>query len=89
MPAVSGGAFVVIGGKLPEPSAPTPDFDGDGEVGFTDFIRFAQVFGATQGEVNYSATFDLDGDGTIGFTDFIQFAQAYGKPVATKRLNGG
>ena len=74
-----GGAYVVIGGAVSGP--PSPDFDGDGEVGFTDFIMFAQVFGANKGDGRYAAKFDLDQDDNIGFTDFIQFAQAYGKPA--------
>ena len=74
-----GGAYVVIGGQMDEP---TPDFDGDGQVGFTDFIQFAQVFGSELGDDKYSATFDLDEDGNIGFTDFIQFASAFGKSVS-------
>ena len=78
----SGGAVVVVGGEEPLPTGPTPDFDEDGTVGFTDFIQFAQVFGAAQGDGRYNAKFDLDEDGIIGFTDFIYFAQAYGKSAS-------
>ncbi len=56
---------------------PSPDFDGDREVGFGDFFLFADAFGsrATGG----SAKFDLDGDGEVGFGDFFLFADAFGK----------
>ena len=54
------------------------DFDGDGSVGFPDFIAFAGRFGARRDAENYDAAFDLDSDGEIGFTDFIQFADAFG-----------
>ena len=64
-------------------SAASSDFDGDGEVGFTDFIMFAQAFGSNSGDARYEARFDLDSSGDIGFPDFITFAQAFGKP-ATK-----
>ena len=64
--------------------APTPDFDGDGTVDFTDFIQFAQVFGTSSGDAAYDTRFDLDGGGDIGFTDFLAFAAAFGKPVDAK-----
>lgn len=54
------------------------DFNGDGSVGFPDFIAFAGGFGATIGQENYDAAFDLDNSGEIGFPDFIQFASAFG-----------
>ena len=54
---------------------PSPDFDGDGEVGFGDFFLFANAFGSSD------ARFDLDGDGNVGFTDFFLFADAFGKRV--------
>ena len=57
----------------------TPDFDGDGTVGFGDFLQFAQQFGLSQGDAGYRARFDLDGNGTIGFGDFLIFANAFGK----------
>ena len=59
--------------------APLPDFDGDGTVGFGDFVIFAGVFGARQGDERYEAKYDLNGDGEIGFSDFVIFAQNFGK----------
>ena len=56
-----------------------PDFDGDGTVGFGDFVQFAARFGLSQGDAGYDARYDLDGDGTIGFGDFVIFANAFGK----------
>ena len=55
------------------------DFDGDGTVGFPDFLQFAARFGLSQGNEAYDARFDLDGNGTIGFSDFLIFAGAFGK----------
>ncbi len=57
---------------------PTPDFDGDGTVGFGDFLLFAAAFGQSQGDAGYDARYDLDEDGTIGFGDFLIFAGAFG-----------
>ncbi|OGG51721.1 MAG: hypothetical protein A3F84_23525 [Candidatus Handelsmanbacteria bacterium RIFCSPLOWO2_12_FULL_64_10] len=54
---------------------PSPDFDGDREVGFNDFFLFANAFGSSD------VRFDLDGDGNVGFTDFFLFADAFGKRV--------
>ena len=50
------------------------DFDGNGEVGFSDFIAFALHFGSQEGGPGYSALYDLDANGSVGFSDFVQFA---------------
>ena len=47
------------------------DFDGDGAVGFTDFLLFAEAFGTSD------PIYDLDGDGGVGFPDFLQFVIAF------------
>ena len=64
-------------------SMATPDFDGDGAVGFADFLLFVAQFGFSQDDEGYDARFDLDGDGTIGFGDFLIFANAFGKVVSS------
>ncbi|MDE3258698.1 MAG: M60 family metallopeptidase [Gemmatimonadota bacterium] len=61
------------------PSVANPDFDGDGTVGFGDFVQFAGRFGSKKGDAGYDARFDLDGNGTIGFSDFVIFARSFGK----------
>ena len=48
------------------------DFDGDGTVGFGDFLAFREAYGSTQ------AACDLDGDGTVGFADFVVLIDFYG-----------
>ena len=57
---------------------PAADFDGDGAVGFTDFLRFAGAFGLSRGDAGYDARYDLDGNGMIGFSDFVIFAGNFG-----------
>ena len=57
------------------------DFDGDGTVGFSDFVLFAGVFGSRRGDEKYEAKYDLSGNGEIGFSDFVVFAQSFGKEV--------
>ena len=56
-----------------------PDFDGDGEVGFGDFVKFAAKFGFSRGQIGYDPRFDLDRDGNVGFGDFLIFANAFGQ----------
>ena len=62
-------------------NAPLPDFDGDGTVGFGDFVKFAAKFGLSEGDEGYDAQYDLNGDGQIGFADFVTVAQSFGKEV--------
>ena len=56
----------------------TPDFDGDGEVGFGDFFLFAEAFGGSD------PRFDLDASGTVDFADFFLFAESFGQPARAK-----
>lgn len=65
--------IVVVQGK-----APSPDFDRDGTVGFTDFIVFASAFGKSWADEDFKPWFDLDLDGEVGFSDFLILAQAFG-----------
>jgi formylglycine-generating enzyme required for sulfatase activity len=55
------------------------DFDGDGEVGFQDFIVFAKAYGTSSGDEGWVPQFDLNRDGVVEFQDFLIFAQAYGR----------
>ena len=64
-------------------NASLSDFDGDGTVGFSDFLIFAGVFSAREGDEKYDTRYDLNGDGEIGFSDFVIFAQNFGKEVPT------
>lgn len=60
---------------------PLPDFDGDGTVGFPDFILFANAFGTSSAVDDFDTQFDLDGDGVVGFSDFLIFSKAFGQRV--------
>tara|TARA_Y100000588_G_scaffold39928_2_gene38146 strand:- start:13038 stop:14051 length:1014 start_codon:yes stop_codon:yes gene_type:complete len=74
------GAFSVIGEFVAGQTATAfpGDIDGDLEVGFTDFLAFANAFGSVAGDERYLAVLDLTSDGEIGFTDFPQFAMLFG-----------
>ncbi len=61
------------------PQTPATDFDGDGTVGFSDFLQFAAQFGLSQDDAGYDSRFDLDGDGAVGFNDFLIFAGSFGQ----------
>ncbi len=56
-----------------------PDFNGDGKVGFGDFLLFAERFGLSQNDDGYEARYDLDANGKVGFSDFLIFAGDFGK----------
>ena len=71
------------------PATLTPDFDGDGMVGFADFLHLAGVFGSSRGDGTYQARYDLDGDGAIGFSDFLIFTNDFGKSVTPSSGGGG
>ena len=58
----------------------SPDFDGDGEVGFADFFEFADAFGSSD------PRFDLDASGEVGFSDFFLLADYFGQPERGKLL---
>ncbi|MYC14434.1 MAG: hypothetical protein F4Y39_11965, partial [Gemmatimonadetes bacterium] len=60
----------------------SPDFDGDGIVGFSDFLALSGLFGSRQGDGRYEAKYDLDSDGAIGFSDFLIFSASFGKEVS-------
>jgi hypothetical protein len=51
----------------PAPTAPCPDFDGDGRVGFRDLRQLARHLPRSR----YDARFDLDADGKIGARDVL------------------
>ena len=68
---------------------PNPDFDGDGTVGFGDFVIFAARFGLSQDDAGYDARYDLNGNGTIGFGDFVIFANNFGLSAVTGTAQAG
>ena len=58
---------------------PSPDFDGNGQVNFADFIGFVGKYGTRLGEDGYDARYDLNGDGVIGADDLSIFAASFGE----------
>ena len=64
----------------PSPSA-GPDFDGDGMIGFGDYVQFARVYGMSSEDAKFESKFDLDGSGDIGFRDFLTFMGMFGQPA--------
>ena len=57
----------------------TPDFNGDGKVGFEDFLMFAGAFGRKVEDAHWDTRFDLNGDGAVGFDDFLVFVVKFGQ----------
>ena len=70
-------------------TARTPDFDGDGTVGFSDFLAFAGQYGSRRGDSRYQVRYDLNGDGAIDFSDFLSFAGSYGGSGSPPGGGGG
>ncbi len=54
------------------------DFNGDGSVGFADFLQLAQAFGKKSTDAGFDSRLDLDSDGEVGFSDFLLFAANFG-----------
>ena len=69
--------------SVDDDTASIPDFDGDGTIGFGDFVKFAANFGMGQGDDGYDEQYDLNGDAEIGFSDFVIFAQFFGADVSS------
>ena len=61
-------------------SAADRDFDGDGTIGFGDFLMFAKAYGTQQSD------YGLSGDGDVDFGDFLMFVQNYGRTVAETEI---
>lgn len=59
-------------------SEKTADFDGDGTVGFSDFLAFAGNFGKQSSDLDFDSRFDLNADDVVGFTDFLVFITQFG-----------
>ena len=70
-----------LGVSLQVAAPPSPDFDGNGQVGFSDFLAFGDAYGSRQGDETYRVTYDLNGDGGIGFDDLLIFAESFGDAV--------
>lgn len=60
------------------------DFDGDGEVGLSDFFQFGGGVGKKKREPGFDARLDLNGDDVVDVGDFFLFAQDFGK--STQRV---
>ena len=71
---------LLASGVLPAQTATDADFDGDGTVGFSDFLLFARAYHTSQ------ARYDLDGSGSVDFDDFLAFAGLYGQKVGQKEI---
>ena len=80
---------IVLAMHQPVAAQNNADFDGDGTVGFADFLAFAGQYGTEQGDGRYQAKYDLNSDGMIDFADFLLFASSYGQSVPPPKRGGG
>ena len=47
------------------------DFNGNNEVGLSDFAHFLDSFGTTTSSTNWDPALDFNSDGEIGLSDFV------------------
>ena len=57
------------------PADPCADFDGNGQVDFSDFLSLVRVFGTV------NTTFDLNTSGLVDFADFLILVRSFGKSL--------
>jgi hypothetical protein len=67
------------------PLATAGDFDGNGQVGFSDVFMFTAQFGKTSSSPDWEAKYDLSGNGTIGFTDWLMLIDIFGQATASAK----
>ncbi|MDE3257294.1 MAG: dockerin type I domain-containing protein [Gemmatimonadota bacterium] len=68
--------FAMNGNTAAQETSPA-DFDGDGEVNFSDFLIFARGFGKTDQDADFDARLDLNDNGAVDFQDFLLFARQF------------
>ena len=54
------------------------DFDGDSQVGLSDFVLFLDAFATTASSTDWDPLFDLDDNGEVGLSDFVIFLENFG-----------
>lgn len=64
---------MLLGSPAPRPGLDPADFDGNGRVDFSDFVRLAQNFGS-YGDHSQG---DTDNNGYVGFNDFLTFSRSF------------
>ena len=64
------------------------DFDGDGEVTFSDFLHFINNFNVDSEDENYDPRTDLNEDGVTNFNDFLAFSSSYGQTETSDEPSG-
>ncbi len=74
-PVITDNGTVTIGRK--------GDFNGDREIGLSDFVEFAVVYNSEEGDPNYNVIGDFNDSGGIDFDDFVAFGDVYGMVLAS------
>lgn len=57
------------------------DWDGDGDVDYSDFIVLAGAYGSVFGQPAYNPYCDSDIDGDVDYSDFVWIAGNYGQHI--------
>lgn len=67
------------------PSATAGDFNGSGQVDFSDIFMFTAEFGKSSASSDWNPAFDLSGNGSIGFTDWLMLIDIFGQTTASSK----
>lgn len=78
--------LVAATGILSNPDSPDlpADIDGDGIVGFSDFLILSENFGQ---DVEPGTLGDIDGNGTVEFADFLVLSETFGDTAAAAAID--
>ena len=77
--------FVPVNGQLAEMQSPTSfspcdgDFDDDGDVDGSDLAVFANAFGYSSDDPDYSTDCDFNDDGYVNEIDLDSFTRSFGR----------
>jgi hypothetical protein len=77
---IASGVITFGSGPVCDPSA-GPDIDGDGTVGFSDFLILSNAFGTNVDGAGHLQG-DLDCSGDVAFADFLVLSNAFGQSAA-------
>lgn len=62
------------------------DYNDDGYVGSSDFMRVRQAFGTSEGSPGWDPQLDANGDGVIGILEFMLVRGSFGGPPGPSGL---
>jgi hypothetical protein len=71
--------------QVEAPTATAGDFDGSGQVDFSDIFMFTSQFGKTSASSDWDPVYDLSENGVVGFTDWLMLVDIFGATTASTK----